>query len=214
MRVHAELEHRTADAPLRWQGPEVDRWVSSNVLETGALREMISDVAWGELDVLLLKGETIQFDAARLFREIEDLVHSMLPQLERFEGRPRVGVTAGASAPGTRQGSGAAATADKSSAQRKISWVLPSSMNRWVVVPWVAASRAPWRNTSSRLLIAPAFSSSVSSTRSVNSWLPASSTMRMLPVATMDPVLRSLNLVHVAPCRDENTLAPNPWRVR
>jgi hypothetical protein len=56
--------------------------------------------------------------------------------------------------------------------------------------PSIAASRPPSRNASSRFDIAPALSSSVSSSRSVNSWLPFSSTKRMLPVATIAPVVR------------------------
>ena len=52
--VSMELFQDGADAPLRWKGPEADGWVWRNVLETGTLREMISDVAWGELDVLFV----------------------------------------------------------------------------------------------------------------------------------------------------------------
>jgi ATP-binding protein involved in chromosome partitioning len=52
--VSMELFQSEADAPLRWRGPEGDGWVWRNVLETGTLRELISDVAWGELDVLLV----------------------------------------------------------------------------------------------------------------------------------------------------------------
>ena len=52
--VSMELFQDGADAPLRWRGPEGDGWVWRNVLETGTLRELISDVAWGELDVLLV----------------------------------------------------------------------------------------------------------------------------------------------------------------
>ena len=52
--VSMELFQDGADAPLRWRGPEGDGWVWRNVLETGTLRELIADVAWGELDVLLV----------------------------------------------------------------------------------------------------------------------------------------------------------------
>jgi ATP-binding protein involved in chromosome partitioning len=52
--VSMELFQDEADAPLRWRGPEADGWVWRNVLETGTLRELISDVAWGELDVLFV----------------------------------------------------------------------------------------------------------------------------------------------------------------
>lgn len=42
------------DAPLRWKGPESDRFAWQGVTETAALREFLSDVAWGELDYLLV----------------------------------------------------------------------------------------------------------------------------------------------------------------
>jgi len=52
--ISMELFQDGDDAPLRWRGPEADGWVWRNVVETGTLRELISDVAWGELDVLLV----------------------------------------------------------------------------------------------------------------------------------------------------------------
>lgn len=42
------------DAPLRWRGPGAFDFVWQSALETGALREFLADVAWGDLDVLLL----------------------------------------------------------------------------------------------------------------------------------------------------------------
>ncbi len=41
-------------APLRWRGPDTDRFVWQGLTETAALREFLSDVAWGELDYLLV----------------------------------------------------------------------------------------------------------------------------------------------------------------
>lgn len=52
--VSMELFQDGADAPLRWRGPEGDGWVWRNVLETGTLRELLADVIWGELDILLV----------------------------------------------------------------------------------------------------------------------------------------------------------------
>ena len=52
--ISMELFQEGDDAPLRWRGPESDGWVWRNVVETGTLRELFSDVAWGELDVLLV----------------------------------------------------------------------------------------------------------------------------------------------------------------
>lgn len=52
--VSMELFQDGADSPLRWRGPDADAWMWRNVLETGTLRELLSDVAWGPLDVLLV----------------------------------------------------------------------------------------------------------------------------------------------------------------
>lgn len=52
--VSMELFQEGADAPLRWHGPAGDGWVWRNVVETGTLRELVSDVQWGPLDVLLV----------------------------------------------------------------------------------------------------------------------------------------------------------------
>jgi ATP-binding protein involved in chromosome partitioning len=40
--------------PLLWRGPTGDQHLWRTVLETGALRECLADVAWGALDVLLI----------------------------------------------------------------------------------------------------------------------------------------------------------------
>lgn len=55
------------DAPLRWRGPEEHGFVWQSVLETGALRELLSDVAWGDLDVLVLDLPPGTDKLARLF---------------------------------------------------------------------------------------------------------------------------------------------------
>ena len=41
-------------APLRWREPGHEKFVWHGTLEAGMLREFLSDVAWGELDVLLV----------------------------------------------------------------------------------------------------------------------------------------------------------------
>ena len=41
-------------APLRWRGPAADHFVWQGITETATLREFLSDVAWGELDYLLV----------------------------------------------------------------------------------------------------------------------------------------------------------------
>ena len=40
--------------PLRWHEPATERFVWRGVLETGTLREFLSDVVWGTLDLLLV----------------------------------------------------------------------------------------------------------------------------------------------------------------
>ncbi|HJU65569.1 MAG TPA: P-loop NTPase [Gemmatimonadaceae bacterium] len=41
-------------APLRWKGPATEEFLWREILETGALREFLSDVVWGGLDLLLV----------------------------------------------------------------------------------------------------------------------------------------------------------------
>ena len=41
-------------APLRWREPDSERFVWRSTLEAGVLREFLSDVAWGDLDLLLV----------------------------------------------------------------------------------------------------------------------------------------------------------------
>jgi ATP-binding protein involved in chromosome partitioning len=42
------------DAPLAWREPSGDGFIWRGALEAGMLREFLADVAWGELDVLLV----------------------------------------------------------------------------------------------------------------------------------------------------------------
>jgi ATP-binding protein involved in chromosome partitioning len=45
----------TDDAPVQWREPDAfGTFIWQSTLETGALREFLADVAWGELDVLLV----------------------------------------------------------------------------------------------------------------------------------------------------------------
>jgi ATP-binding protein involved in chromosome partitioning len=52
--VSMDLLLSADDAPLRWRGPDAFDFVWQSALETGALREFLADVAWGDLDLLLL----------------------------------------------------------------------------------------------------------------------------------------------------------------
>ena len=49
-----ELLQNDQDAPLRWRAPSEDGYLWQSSIETGAVREFLSDVAWGELDFLLI----------------------------------------------------------------------------------------------------------------------------------------------------------------
>ena len=49
-----ELLQNEADAPLRWRAPSGDGFLWQSSIETGAVREFLSDVAWGHLDFLLM----------------------------------------------------------------------------------------------------------------------------------------------------------------
>jgi ATP-binding protein involved in chromosome partitioning len=52
--VSMELLQADEDAPLRWKVSAGHGFVWQSAAETGALREFLSDVIWGELDFLLL----------------------------------------------------------------------------------------------------------------------------------------------------------------
>ena len=53
--VSMELFQADEDAPLRWKAPGAGHaFVWQSAAETGVLREFLSDVAWGELDFLLV----------------------------------------------------------------------------------------------------------------------------------------------------------------
>jgi ATP-binding protein involved in chromosome partitioning len=52
--VSMEIFQAEEDAPLRWKGATGHASIWQSAAETGALREFLSDVAWGELDFLLV----------------------------------------------------------------------------------------------------------------------------------------------------------------
>lgn len=52
--VSMDLLLESDDAPVRWRGAEAAEGLQRGVLETGALRELLADVAWGELDALVV----------------------------------------------------------------------------------------------------------------------------------------------------------------
>lgn len=52
--MSVDLLLNAADAPLRWSAARGLEFLQQSVLETGTLREMLSDVAWGSLDALVI----------------------------------------------------------------------------------------------------------------------------------------------------------------
>lgn len=52
--VSMEMLQADDDTPLRWRGPGGHDFLWQSTLETGALREFLSDVAWGDLDYLVV----------------------------------------------------------------------------------------------------------------------------------------------------------------
>ena len=73
-----ELLQNDPDAPLRWREPAGDGYLWQSSIETGALREFLSDVAWGELDFLLLDLTPGTDKMSRLFQLLPDLETMLL----------------------------------------------------------------------------------------------------------------------------------------
>ena len=68
--------------PLRWNEPAGDRFVWRGTLETGALREFLSDVGWGTLDLLLVDlppGSAQIRDLAELVPDLAGAVAVTIP---------------------------------------------------------------------------------------------------------------------------------------
>jgi ATP-binding protein involved in chromosome partitioning len=53
-------------APLEWRQPDVAGFVYQSTLDTGAVRELLADVVWGELDLLLIDAPPGTDKLARL----------------------------------------------------------------------------------------------------------------------------------------------------
>ena len=72
-------------APLAWHGPSTDRFVFRSLLETGALREFLGDVAWGSLAMLIVDmppdSDRIE-DLAELVPDLAGVVAVTIPSEE------------------------------------------------------------------------------------------------------------------------------------
>jgi ATP-binding protein involved in chromosome partitioning len=74
-----------ADAPLAWRAPDAESFVWRGALETGALRELLGDVAWGALDLLLVDlppGVDRLRDLAALVPSLAGVVAVTIPSEE------------------------------------------------------------------------------------------------------------------------------------
>lgn len=71
--------------PLRWREPDGERFVWRGALETGALREFLSDVRWGSLDLLLVDlppGAAWIHDLAELVPDLAGAIAVTIPTEE------------------------------------------------------------------------------------------------------------------------------------
>ena len=76
--ISMELLQDEDAAPLRWRGPDGDSFVWQSTVETGVLREFLSDVLWGELDFLLVDVPPGTDKMARLMELVPDLDQALL----------------------------------------------------------------------------------------------------------------------------------------
>ena len=104
-----ELLQNDADAPLRWRAPSGDGFLWQSSIETGAVREFLSDVAWGQLDFLLMDLPPGTDKMERVFQllpgletlllvttpsEMSRRVVARAARLAREQGIPAVGLVA------------------------------------------------------------------------------------------------------------------------
>ena len=74
--------------PVRWREPEGDAFVWRGTLEAGAVREMLADVAWGELDLLLVDlppGPARLADLHGLVPGLRGVLAVTIPSLESLD---------------------------------------------------------------------------------------------------------------------------------
>ena len=79
--------------PLRWREPETEQFVWRGVLEAGTLREFLSDVLWGPLDLLLLDLPPGADGVADLIALVADLAGALIVTIPSDESRRSVART-------------------------------------------------------------------------------------------------------------------------
>ena len=85
VRVVSTAHLLETDAPLDWRAAGEDSFVWRGVLEAGALRELLADVAWGTLDLLLVDlppGVDRLRDLAALVPRLDGAVAVTIPSEE------------------------------------------------------------------------------------------------------------------------------------
>jgi ATP-binding protein involved in chromosome partitioning len=79
--------------PLEWRGPAQERFVSRGSLEVGTLREFLSDVLWGELDMLFIDLPPGADGAVELGGLIPNLTGALAVTIPSEESRASVSRT-------------------------------------------------------------------------------------------------------------------------
>lgn len=79
--------------PLEWRGPSQERFVWRGSLEVGTLREFLSDVLWGELDVLFIDLPPGADGAVELGGLIPNLAGALAVTIPSEEARASVSRT-------------------------------------------------------------------------------------------------------------------------
>jgi ATP-binding protein involved in chromosome partitioning len=80
-------------APLRWREPATERFVWRGAMETGALREFLGDVGWGELDLLLVDLPPGADGASDLVALVPELAGAVVVTIPSEEARRSVART-------------------------------------------------------------------------------------------------------------------------
>jgi len=80
-------------APLRWREPATERFVWRGAMETGALREFLGDVGWGDLDLLLVDLPPGADGATDLVALVPELAGAVVVTIPSEEARRSVART-------------------------------------------------------------------------------------------------------------------------
>lgn len=86
--------------PLSWRGPSQERFIWRGSLEVGTLREFLSDVRWGELDLLLIDLPPGADGAVELGGLIPSLTGALVVTIPTEESRRSVSRTMRAASDG------------------------------------------------------------------------------------------------------------------